>query len=453
MRSIKTLVRLPDYQHVKYLQARLPDKIRDWSHGNEKSIVTGHGGMRKFTEHVERLNKKKAWRWPSKIHYFFSDLHADPEAFVESLIASGGVRKTGRFITDFELTPNGEKAVFIIGGDCFDKGPSSLNLLRTIRQLIELKARVHILAGNHDVRVLLGIEATGQQQDLFNQHFFIRTGQKIIPLLKEIVDQYVDEKDLRKVPDKVTARKLLFPDDDWFREFPLLAEPYMNPLQISREVERVQVKLKRFEKALSKNDLSLRQACAAANKWKELFLKPDGEFYWFYKRMRLTLQSGSLLFVHAGLDNVMARALYKKGTSYLNSEFKKGLKNKPFDFYYGPLCNMLRTKYRKVDHSLTSHGTRFIEKAGISAVIHGHRNLYHGQRMALRKGLLSFECDITLDCHSRSKEGLKGVAAGVTVIHPKGYILGISNDYPYAKFFHPDLTLKQIYKQTGRKIK
>ena len=269
--------------------------------------------------------------------------------------------------------------------------------------------------------------------------------------MKEIVEQYIDGHKQHGLPSRKLARQKLFPRADWFERFPELAEPYLLPEQINREMQRIRRKLDRFEKVCEKHGLDIAQVCAATQKWKQLFLEPDGEFYWFYQRMRLALQAGSLLFVHAGLDNVSARMLHKQGVDHLNKAFRKALHHKPFNFYYGPLCNMIRTKYREVDHPLTAHGTRHIRRAGITAVVHGHRNLYHGQRIALRKGLLSFECDVTLDKNSRHKEGLKGCSAGVTIIEPKGYILGISADYPYAKFFHPELTLKQIHKQLKKR--
>lgn len=49
--------------------------------------------------------------------------------------------------------------------------------------------------------------------------------------------------------------------------------------------------------------------------------------------------------------------------------------------------------------------------------------------------MLNFECDVTLDIGSRSREGLKGRGGGATVIHPDGYILGISSDYDRIKVF------------------
>jgi hypothetical protein len=64
--------------------------------------------------------------------------------------------------------------------------------------------------------------------------------------------------------------------------------------------------------------------------------------------------------------------------------------------------------------------------------------------LRLRRGMLHIECDITLDRHSRRKEGLKGPGAGVTIIRPEGKVLGISTDYPHAKLFDPQAFLNDV---------
>lgn len=446
MRHLKPYTNLPAYHGKKWVTAQLPGKVRDWSHGALRSIAADGDGYPALVHALQRLDRKKAWRWPRRRHYFFSDLHGDARAFAESLVASGGVEKTGPDERDFRLTAHGNKAAFVIGGDCFDKGPSSLELLRTIRYLIDLGARVRILAGNHDVRVLLGMQAVGKHKDRYNEHFFIRTGQKIIPLLKEIRELHVTDKELRRCPSNEECRRRLLPSAGWAEHFPHTAKGSIRPAQVKRELTRISRKIERFEKACLRQDLDMRDVYAAVLKWRQLFLSSHGEFHWFYKRMRLAMRSGSLLFVHAGLDNVMARQLYDGGVKSLNRAFRQALKERPFDFYYGPLCNMVRTKYRDVDHPLSSHGTRYLRRAGFSAVIHGHRNLHHGQRLALRKSLLNFECDTSVDRHTRHKEGLRGRGAGVTIVEPKGHILAISSDYPFAKVFEPKLTLKKLKK-------
>ena len=451
MRNINIYGCVPDYHGKKLLQAKLPSKIRDWSHGGSKSITHDGSDVQKVIKRIEELNRQKAWRWPKHRVYFFSDLHADAEAFIDSLVASGGVKKSGNGIDDFVLTGQGRKAVFIIGGDCFDKGPSTLQLLRSIYHLKQLGAHVHVLAGNHDVRVLLGMQAVDMKKDRFNEHFFIRTGQKIIPLLKEVREHHVSEKMMKKMPGEKACRKRLFPSSDWFDAFGDIARPTVRPAQIKRELTRIRKKLERFEMLCERQGLNMRDVYAAVESWKQLFLDKQGEFYWFYDEMKLAMQFGSLLFTHAGLDNEMARLLSRGGVKQLNKAFYQALKERPFTFYYGPLCNMIRTKYRDVDHPLTASGTRYIKRAGISAVIHGHRNLHHGQRIALRKSILNFECDTSVDRHTRKSEGLSGKGAGVTIIEPRGHILGISTDYPYGKLFQPEMTLKQLRKTVDSK--
>jgi len=166
-----------------------------------------------------------------------------------------------------------------------------------------------------------------------------------------------------------------------------------------------------------------------------MFLSPGGEFYWFYKRMRLAYRKGSFLFVHAGMDDRIAGMLHDHGASGLNGLFKQQLRGSAFDFYYGSVANTIRTKYRCVDKPLSRKGAGFAHQAGIHAIVHGHKNLHRGQRISVRKSLLNFECDVTLDIGSRRREGVQGQGAGATLIHPDGYILGISSDYARIKVF------------------
>ncbi len=445
---------IPAYHGKSYINAKLPRKARDWTEGNDKSIATDCTKPRELAQTLKKLNKEQAWSWPKRPVFFFSDLHGDPEAFEASLVASGGIRKNGPNQFDFTLTARGQKANFIIGGDCFDKGPSSLNLLRVIYCLKKQGARVRVLAGNHDVRVLFGMQVVGKHKTLSNEHFFIRTGQKIIPLLKEVWDEYLaDGQALKGVPNKKKCKKRLYPRESWFEEFPEMAEGRLNPYQVKRELTRIRKKYDTFESKCRQAGLNLRQVYAAVQKWKDLFLQKDGEFYWLFKLMRLSYRNGSLLFIHAGLDNKTAKELSRVGVKDLNRRFKAALSGDPFEFYYGPLCNTVRTKYRNVDHPFTQKGTRYIRKSGIAAIIHGHRNLHYGQRLALRAGMLNFECDASLDRQTRAKEKVRGRGAAVTIIDPKGHILGISSDYPHAKMFDPDATLKKLTANPAKRKK
>lgn len=454
MTKLKSSRLVPLYQGKSWLDVPLPRKVCDWSHGGHKSIASDDGGAKKLVGVLNKLNLAKAWKFPKRRHFFFSDLHGDPDAFAASLVACGGVKKTGPHPTDFVLSEIGKTANFVIGGDCFDKGPSSLDLLRTIHHLKKQGARVRVLAGNHDVRVLFGMISVGKKQTVRSEYFFIRTGQKIIPLLKEVVEEYLQGKNaLKDIPSKKECRRLLYPSSDWFDKFPQEADGLISKAQVTRELSRIRKKYEIFEEKCTQAGLSLRQVYAAVMKWKELFLSPEGEFYWFFYRMRLVYRNGSFLFVHAGLDNKVAEGLYENGTKEMNRAFRKAINNDPFDFYYSSMCNTVRTKYRTVDHPFNHKGTRHVRRAGISAIIHGHRNLHNGQRIALRKNMINFECDTSLDRHTRKVEGIKGRGASVTIIDPKGKILGVSSDYPLIKVFDPYVTRIELAKKLQERRK
>ncbi len=426
------------YRGVEWLQAKLPGECRPWELGKSKSVRKDRFHRGTMAKELQKAVEDANWKWPRYPLYFFSDLHADTDAFFASLVASGGIRKTGPGDEDFKLTKEGRKAFFILGGDFFDKGPSSIRLLRAIRTLMSQCERVRILAGNHDIRMMLGVKSVDLPVDPRTDHFFIRMGPKVIPFLKEIHEQYLQGKGaLLEVPGMRECRKRLYPSKRWFEDFPLVASWVMPDSGIEREMSRLRVKMERFEDDCANADLSLRMAYAAARKWQELFLHPKGEFFWFYDSMRLAYRSGSFLFIHAGLDDRIARTIEQGGVKRLNRQFRSEVRGDLFDFYYGPLANTIRTKYRKVDRPLTRQGVEFVHGKGIYAIVHGHQHLRNGQRITLRKGMVTFECDTTLDRNTRLREGIEGSGAAATVISPDGRVKGISTDYPFVKVFEP----------------
>jgi len=428
---------LPQYKGEAWVKASLPTQGQVWMLGKQHSVKKDAYHSAAYAQEMQKAIGKEAWKWPKQILYFISDMHADADAFFDSLVASGGIKKTGTRDRDFKLTKEGRKARFILGGDCFDKGPSSLRLLDVIRSLIDHGADIQLLAGNHDVRMLIGIKALGMEPDPRTDHFFIRMGPKMVPFLIEIRDRYLQGKHaLQGVPDSRECRRRLYPPKSWFREFPLLAVWSMPEATIEREMQKLRKKIKMFESDCEKAGLSIRMVYAAARKWQQLFLHPKGEYAWFFKRMQLGCREGSFIFVHAGIDDRIARLISEKGMKHINREFRKQMYKDPFDFYYGPVANIIRTKYRPIDRPLTRHGVKLLRKnSAIHAIVHGHRNLLHGQRVMLRKGIVNFECDTTLDRNSRKKEGLDGYGAAVTIFRPEGLVMGVSSDYPYIKVF------------------
>jgi hypothetical protein len=435
---------LPRYHGESWIQARLPAKSQVWMLGKQLSVKKDTYHSDAYAQEMRKAIGQEPWKWPKRTLYFISDMHADADAFIASLVASGGVGKTGPRDKDFRLTKAGRKARFLIGGDCFDKGPSTLRLLRVIRLLIDRGADIQLLAGNHDIRMMLGIRAAGMDPDPRIDHFFIRMGPKVVPFLAEIRDRYLQGKNaLRGVPDTRECHRRLFPPKSWFREFPQLAVWAMPEATIEREVSKLRKKMKVFEADCERAGLSLRMAYAAAKKWQELFMHPKGEYAWFYKHMKLGYREGSFVFVHAGIDDRIARLISDKGMKHINRKFRQQIHQDPFDFYYGPMANIIRTKYRDVDMPLTRQGVKQLRKKnGIHVIVHGHRNLLHGQRVMLRKGIVNFECDTTLDSNTRKKEGLEGYGAAVTIFRPEGVVMGVSTDYPYIKVFEPETMIR-----------
>jgi len=426
----------PENKQGKSSDAWLPSKSQSWIEGGPGAIRVDSTNHRSLRKEIQKVLDQKPWKWPKRRVFFFSDLHADADAFIDSLIASGGVRKTGPEDDALELTKAGRKALFIIGGDCFDKGPSNLRLLRVLRILRDLGARMKILAGNHDVRMLLGTLSISSMKDPRNEHFFIRMGPKVVPFLKEVWEQYLKNgKGLRGVPDSQDCRRILYPSKNWPKRFAFHASWMMPDEEVKRELKRMEHKMARFEQDCEKAGISIRIAYAAAMKWRRLFLHRNGEFAWFFRDMDLVHRQGSFLFIHAGLDDRIARVIQDKGLKVLNRMFRYQLFGNPFEFYYGPLANMIRTKYRPIDMPLTTYGADIIHKMGIHAVVHGHQHLRYGQRIKLRHGIVNFECDTTMDRNTRKKEGLPAHGVAVTIVEPDGQVIGISRDYPCKKVF------------------
>jgi hypothetical protein len=430
---------LPRYRGQEWTGTKLPVEAQDWLIGKGRSVSKDKYHRAAYEKEIEKVVGKEPWEWPKHPHYFISDMHGDAEAFIASLVASGAVTKTGPADSDIKLTKEGHKGRFLIGGDCFDKGPSTLRLLRAIQGFVEKHDDTIILAGNHDIRMMLGIRSIHMEPDPRTDHFFIRMGRKMVPFLKEISEQYLQGKNaLKNIPTSRECRRILYPPKSWFKEFPLHAVWSMPETTIQRELKKMHEKIHQFDEACEEEDLSIRMVYAAAEKWYELFLKSKGEFSWFYRHMRLCYRKGSFLFLHAGIDDRIAEMLDHSKCKHVNKKFRELMYENPYDFYYGPVANSIRTKYRNIDRPLTHKGVKLIRKHGIHVLVHGHRNLLHGQRLMLRKGLLNVECDTTMDRNSRKREGLDGVGAAATIIRPEGYILGVSNDYPYIKQF--DLT-------------
>lgn len=391
-----------------------------------------------YHKSVQASSRYCDWQWPDKKIHFISDLHADADALLASLTLSGSIKRTGIKNNNFILTPKGKKHRIIIGGDCLDKGPSNLSLLRTLKKLFLLKKNTVLLAGNHDMRLYMGLKSLQQSDSIASQHFFIRMGNKVLPLFKEVYQEYLaDTHEAANLPSAEYCKKQLFPSEQWQNYFTQSNKERLMPRALQREIKKIHHKWQHFESACRQHELSLPMVYLAAKKCYSLFMEMDGEFFWFFNEMKLLHREKSILFTHAGIDNKISRILKSSGIKKTNQLYKELLHKDLCYFYYGSVANALRTKYRKNDPVLTERGVKRMHQMGIHAIVHGHISQSKGQNITLRAGMLHFECDITLDINSRSKAGLCGLGSGFTTISPKGKIQGISGDAPHIKVFQP----------------
>lgn len=426
----------PRYHGESWCRGDLPRRVEAWPRPGRVIIGPNNDQDDILCPEVEAYLKKRLWIWPSKTAYFFCDQHADADAFLLSLVASGGVEKTGDGDKDLRLTEEGKHAVFIIGGDCFDKGPDNLRLLDVIRHLKDLNADVKLLCGNHDLRTYLGMHYAEDKAPRLD-HLFVRMGKKSVPLIKEIVDRYVVPGGLRPSESEATIRERLFPGPQWASAFPREASGLIPQIKIDKEIGRIAEKCHEFEERLQSFGLTLPLVYAAVQEFRRLFFHPDGKYHWFFNEMALVYRDGSYLFAHAGVNDGVARLLLEHGPNELNRAFHRTLAEDPFTLYHGRLGNVLRTKYREFDYPLTTAGTQALKDAGLHAIVHGHRNILHGHRLVIRQGILNFECDVSVDRNTRKVEGLHGEGAGVVIFRPSGEVLGISSDHPTIKCFTP----------------
>lgn len=364
------------------------------------------------------------WQFPEREHFFVTDVHADADALLSSLEATGGVVRRGS--DGFILTARGRAAVFVMGGDYLDKGPSNLRVLRVLEQLLRSGAEVKLLAGNHDVRTLLGIACAGAT-DARLAHLFVRICPKVVPLLREMYDAYVADVPGVVLEDDDAVAARLLPGPSWWDEFPGLARGVVPPKRIRRELRRVREKAEALPAALQRAGMTMGMVGASLRACEKHFLQPGGDFTWLQERLQVVHRAGSFLFCHAGVDDVVARTLSLSSAESLNARFAELLADDPFTLYNGPLGNMFRTKYRKQDFPFTDIGAACLRSSGVLGIVHGHRSHVRGQQVSVRNGIAHFECDTSLDRNTRLACGLPGIGTAATIIGCDN-VRAISND-------------------------
>ena len=94
--ALKTNLHLPCYRGTKWLQVSLPKKGQSWLLGKYKSADKDCFSNATVNDEISSLLKQESWVWPKRHLFFFSDLHADADAYMASLVASGGIKKNRR---------------------------------------------------------------------------------------------------------------------------------------------------------------------------------------------------------------------------------------------------------------------------------------------------------------------------------------------------------------------
>lgn len=404
----------------------LPRQIKPWPEAGTQPEISAC---------LDRARRHGGWQWPDRPIVFISDPHADAEGFLRSLSAAGVIRRDGARIA---LTGFGRQARIVLGGDSLDKGPSNLALLDAISALRDTGAEMQILAGNHDLRMRMAIAALHDPRTALNEHLFVRMGRKILPALREVFDRFVTPADLAVLPDEATCKARLMPGSDWAARFTTAAKGDLRPKVIRKEIEKLHEKLEKFDRHCTRTEMSYRDLLAAALKCHDVFFRPGGAYAWFFDTMDVVARNGSILFVHAGLCDSMCDLLAEGGPAAVNARYRAEGDRASLGFYFGPLANLVRTKYRGSDCELTERGVTAMHRTGFHMVVQGHVNNHRGQRLLAKRGLLHLEGDVTLDRASRKLEGLDGIGAGATLIFPTGDVIGLSRDYPWAKHFAPD---------------
>jgi len=377
--------------------------------------------MRRTTWNLPRHR----WQFPQREHFFVTDAHADAEAFLQSLEATGGVVRRGSS-GEIRLTPRGRDAVFVMGGDYFDKGPSNLQMLRALERLVRSGAEVVLLAGNHDVRTLLAI-AYGEDSSPKLAHLFARTCPKVVPLLREVYDAYVAPTPGLVLEDDEAVASRLLPPAQWWDDFPPLVAGMVPPKRVAKELRRVREKCGQLRAAIAERGMTMGMVGATLRACRRHFLEPGGDFTWLYERLQVVHRAGSFLFCHAGVDDVVAHTLQAKDSAALNGSFRTLLESDPFALYNGPVGNLFRTKYRGQDFPFTEEGADCLRASGVFGIVHGHRTHVTGQQLRMRNGIAHFECDTSLDRNTRLQSGLPGIGRSATIIG-RDSIWGISND-------------------------
>ena len=273
--------------------------------------------------------------------YFLTDLHADRNAFEDSLAHC-----------------EDPTALYIIGGDCLDKGPSNLELLDAIHEASQ-RLDIKILAGNHDLRMLMVLQNWSTREDKSSRFAKVYTPSRFLKRITPFLNECGDINKAREM--------FLEPGGkySWFFD-----------------------NMSAFHK--------------------------DGEFLFVHAGVGDDfIQELSLMINSREKDPFPILMNLRHRTP-----FNIALHN----FYYGPLGTCIRTKYREDTdiYNFTESGAAMLKDLGINFVVHGHDNQLNGHKLNMRHGILHFCCDCTVDSGTRKAAGLTSPGYAVASFEPYG---------------------------------
>jgi hypothetical protein len=150
--------------------------------GKRHSVVGESARHATRTEMLTRLIEQAPWEWPRHPICFICEPHADAKTFMASLVAAGVINKTGPRDQNFVHNRHAREAKVLLGGDCFDKGSGVLRLLRAIRLVKDSGIGLSILAGSHDIRVLMGLAIDRSGAQSTKRALFRAYGSEIGPI-------------------------------------------------------------------------------------------------------------------------------------------------------------------------------------------------------------------------------------------------------------------------------
>ncbi|MBL4849125.1 MAG: metallophosphoesterase [Planctomycetes bacterium] len=306
------------------------------------------------------------WIWPQESLTILGDSHADAAVLAQSL----------------DLTGDEDERVVLLG-DLLDKGPSNLDLLDAVRQLLDTRPTT-LLLGNHDLRFLLALEHLDAPREGPAAHFATRLGLKGLALARELHRAAGSPVPLAS---QAAARARLEPGPGWKKAFSEIE--WANEVERSRELDRLDRKRAQLADALGGN-FGWHHFAQALEIGREWFLDPDGRYAWLGSESRVCWRAGSFLFVHGGLDDLGARAILSEGDAW-GADLARLRREAPLELYFGPIGRALRTKYRDFEPPLGEPGRRALTKLGVRALVTGHRPHPDAPRFVSRSEVLHLE--------------------------------------------------------------